>query len=81
MARTLPITCFYSIVVTCPSIDPISNGGSITPSGSKVGATVYFFCNSRFKLHGTEYKHCAENGSWVPMQPLPTCHPISKYTQ
>ena len=65
-----------SLVVTCPRLCPPSDGYVHNPD-LKVGALAYYGCDSGFTGQGSWMRVCAENGSWVPIEP--TCQPISKY--
>ena len=57
----------------CPDLTDPANG-MVVMSGTLVGNTATYSCNSGFALVGAQTVTCQANGMWS--DPLPTCEPI-----
>ena len=60
----------FLTVVDCGSLGDPSNG-QVTLTGTTVGSTATYECNSGFTLVGNQGRTCQEDGSWSGADP--TC--------
>ena len=67
----VPPTCQPTL---CPSLKNPENGRvKFSAAGRRVGAKVWYVCNSGFHLVGSESRRCQSNLKWSPE--APTCRP------
>ena len=60
----------YSIAIQCPALSDPENG-ACTTTGTGVGDTATYTCNSGFEISGSDTRTCQSNGDWSGS--APTC--------
>ena len=60
----------YSIAIQCPALSDPENG-AVSITGTGVGDTATYTCNSGYELSGSDTRTCQSNGEWSGS--APTC--------
>ena len=58
------------LAVQCPALSDPENG-AVTTTGTGVGDTATYTCNSGFEISGSDTRTCQSNGEWSGS--APTC--------
>ena len=65
---------YFPILALCPDLKDPDNGKLVIMTGTLLGDTAGFICNSGFELMGSETVTCQDDGQWSDS--APTCQII-----